>query len=92
VLYLFLIWCLLAVVVLSMAGYRRMIANHEDDLVHLGDADARLITAQKGVATRLTVIDKWGKILTMVTVAFGLVIGCVYLYQGWIETSTRVQP
>jgi len=76
--------------VLSLAGYRRLVANHEDDLVHLGDADAVVINAQKSMADRLSWIDKWGKILTVLTVALGLVLGSIYLYQGWTD-SAKIQ-
>jgi len=84
------VWCLLAVVVLSLAGYRKMVANREDDLVHLHDGDSGLITAQKSVADRLGWIDKWGKILTVLTLVFGLAIASVYLYQGWIESAQKI--
>ena len=89
-LYLFLVWCLLALVVLSLAGYRKVIANREDDLVHLGEGDAGLIVAQKDTEERLALVDKWGKILTVVTLVLGLVIGAYYLYQGWIESAQKV--
>jgi len=72
-----------------MAGYRKVIASREDDLVHLGEGDASLINTQRNIATRLEWIDEWGKLLTIFTLAFGSIIGFVYLYQGWIE-STRV--
>jgi len=90
VLTLFFIWCLLAVVVLSLAGYRKLVARREDDLVHLGDSDAVLVDSQKSLAERLSSIDKWGKALTFVTLILGLVIASVYLYQGWIESSQKV--
>ena len=89
--YLFVVWCILAVAVLSMAGYRKLVANHEDDLVHLGDGDARLISNQRNVGERLSSIDKWGKILTIVTVVFGVVLGSIYLYQGWVESAQKIR-
>lgn len=88
--YLFSVWCVLAVVVLSLAGYRKLVSNREDDMVHLGDSDAGLISTQKNVAERLSGIDKWGKILTVVTLVFGLVIASIYLYQGWIESTQKI--
>jgi hypothetical protein len=39
------------------------------------------------VAHKLEVIDKWGKILTAITVIFGLVLGALYLYQSWVAMS-----
>jgi hypothetical protein len=88
--YFSLVWCALAVVVLSMAGYRKMIARGGDALVHLGTLDGGLVNAQRDVAERLGWIDQWGKILTLVTVVLGLVLVSYYLYGGWIE-SMRLQ-
>lgn len=87
---LFFVWCLLALVVLSMAGYRKLVARRDDELVHLGDGDATLINAQSDVAERLTWIDKWGQILTLLTVLFGLILGSVFLYQGWIASAQKI--
>ena len=88
--YLFIVWCVLAIVVLMLAGYRKLIANREDDMVHLNEGDVRLVSDQSAVAERLSGIDKWGKVLTVVTLVFGLVIGTIYLYQGWVESVQKV--
>ena len=90
-LYLFSIWCILAIVVLSLAGYRSLVDRSEDDLVHLGDADTPTIKHQSTVASRLEFIDTWGKKLTIVTGSFGLILGAIYLYSGWIE-ATQLKP
>ena len=42
------------------------------------------------VAQKLEVIDKWGKIVTALTVAFGVLIAGLYLYQTWVQTSTTI--
>ena len=81
--YLFSIWCLLAVGVLSMAGYRKTIANREDDLVHLNEGNAGAVDNQKAIAARLSEIDKWGQLLTIVTVVLGLILAGIFLYNGW---------
>ena len=86
--YLFLVWCAMAAFVLSLAMYRKVVARSEDDLVHLGEADDRLVNQQKTVASRLEFIDRWERILTIVTIAFGLVVGVLYLYNGWMDSST----
>ena len=88
--YLFSVWCGLAVAVLTLAGYRKWIANREDDTVHLADGNSRLVAEQMSVAARLSGVDRWGKVLTVVTLVFGLVIGTIYLYQGWIESAQKV--
>ena len=86
-LYLFIVWCAMAAFVLCLSMYRKLVARSEDDLVHLGEGSERLVTQQKTVASRLEFIDRWERILTTVTIAFGLVVGALYLYNGWIDSS-----
>ena len=87
-LYLFSVWCAMAALVLSLAMYRKFVARTEDDLVHLGDADDRLVIQQKAMASRLEWIDRWERILTTATIVFGLIVGALYLYNGWMDSNT----
>jgi len=77
------IWIPLAVVVLVLAIYRSMIASHEDETLHVLESDAPAVTAQVKLSRRLDVIERWGKILTVVVVVYGLVIAGMYLYSIW---------
>ena len=81
------IWAVLALIVLGMAIYRRVLSNNEDDTMHLSDAGVGLIAQQNVLSQKLEVIDKWGKLLTIAVVAYGLAIAGVVLYQGWLEAS-----
>ena len=56
-------WAILATAVLALALYRRVVANKEDDYVHVS---VDVAAQQTAVAKKLEVIDKWGKILTIV--------------------------
>jgi hypothetical protein len=78
-------WIVLAVVVIAMIAWRKVVTRQEDDSLHVLDTGAA--THQVDVTHKLDVIDKWGKILTIVTVSYGLVLGALYLYQSWIEMS-----
>jgi hypothetical protein len=40
-----------------------------------------------GIAHRLDVIDKWGKLLTVIAAAYGLVLAIVYTYQTWVQAT-----
>jgi hypothetical protein len=40
---------------------------------------------QVGIAHRLDVIDKWGKLFTVIAAAYGLVLAIVYTYQTWVQ-------
>jgi uncharacterized membrane protein len=86
-LYLFSIWCAMAILVLSLAIYRKVVSDSQDDLVHLAEGEEKLIPQQVNVANKLSFIDKWGQTLTIVTVVFGLILGSIYLYSGWVESA-----
>ena len=81
-------WGLMAVSVLVLLVWRKSVAREEDDQVHLLNTAG--IGHQAEVAHKLEVIDKWGKIVTAVTVAFGVLIAGLYLYQTWVQTSTTI--
>ena len=75
-------WAVLATAVLVLALYRRAVANKEDDYVHVeNDVSAQ----QVAVAKKLEAIDKWGKILTIIAAAFGLIIIALFMYNGWMH-------
>ncbi len=74
------IWAVLATVVLALALYRRSISAKEDDYIHV---DSNVVAQQQEYNKKLAVIDRWGKILTIVAVAFALVLFMLFLYNGW---------
>jgi hypothetical protein len=79
------LWLVLAVGVIVMIAWRKVVARQEDDALHVMDVGA--VSHQVDVAHKLDVIDKWGKILTAIVVVYGLVLGGLYLYQSWVEMS-----
>jgi hypothetical protein len=82
------LWSILALAVLGLALYRKLIANHEDDLIHIGPGEEKLIPQQVQIAAKLEIVDRWGKTLTVIVAAAGLLIAAAYLYQAW-EASLR---
>jgi uncharacterized membrane protein len=78
------IWVILAIATLGLALYRKLISASEEDLIHLGPGEERQIPGQVELAGRLKTVDRWGKILTVVTVLVGLAIAAVYLYQAFL--------
>ena len=79
------IWGLLALAVLLMAGYRKTISVKEEETLHLTDPVET--NHQVQIAHRLEVVDKWGKLLTVVVAAYGLLLLIAYTYQTWIRTT-----
>lgn len=79
------LWSVLAIVVLVMAGYRKIISGKEDETLHLSSPTAN--AEQVTVGHKLEVIDKWGKLLTIIAAAFGVLLGLAYTYQTWVQSS-----
>lgn len=79
------VWGLLALIVLLMAGYRKMISSKEEETLHL--ADPVESTHQVEIAHKLEVVDKWGKLLTIVVAVYGLILAIAYTYQTWVQAS-----
>lgn len=80
-------WAALALVVGILALMRRQLAAAEDDTLHLSAAETAMVSQQVSMAKKLAVIDKWGKILTVILALTGLVLGVIYGMQLWEETS-----
>jgi hypothetical protein len=78
------IWVFLAIGTLGLALYRKLISAGEEDLIHLGPGEERYIPEQVALEGKLKVIDRWGKMLTVITVTAGLVMAAVYLYQAFL--------
>jgi len=77
--------------VLSVAAlfiWRKMVSRDEDDNLHVLHQTSA-VAQQEVVSHKLDIIDKWGKILTVVTVVLGLVIGAVYVYNSFL-TGTGI--
>ena len=80
------IWAALAAVVLVLIAWRKAISSHEDDSLHVSQAGAA--QQQIGLSHKLDQIDKWGKILTIIAVVFGLILAGIYFYQMWVASSS----
>lgn len=82
----FILWGVLALAVAILAIYRKTISTKEDDTLHLNPGDAA-VTQQTALAGQLAVIDRWGKILTVIAIVSGLVLGGLYMYKVWVDQS-----
>jgi len=76
----FIILLAMSAVVLALAAYRKLVARNEDDLVHLADGSEPLIANQQKTEHALGTIDRLGKLFTIATVAYGLILAASYLY------------
>ena len=75
------VWSALALVVLGLFIWRQTVARNEDDTLHVMHG---ALTQQTSMAQKLDMIDKWGKILTVITVIFGLLLAAAYVYGQFV--------
>ena len=71
-------WGVLGIVILLLLFYRSRIAAHEDDTLHVSH-DTDLVSEQAVLATKLGAVDRWGKILTIILVVYGLALAGYYI-------------
>jgi hypothetical protein len=79
------VWIVLALGVLTLFLWRQAVARSEDDSLHVIHGT---ITSQTSLSARLDVIDKWGKVLTVITVVLGLVIAVAYVWGQFVHPSS----
>ena len=82
-------WAIFALIVLALAFYRNLMALHEDDNLHIAASEQKMIPKQLAFYRVMDRIDHWGEALTAITVAGGLAIAAVYIYQVW-EIRSRI--
>ena len=83
---LWIVWAALTLLVIALAVIRKVTSLKEDDMIHLSGAPEATISEQFTVAGKLDKIDHWGKLLTVVDVAFGVVLALATLYMTWQNT------
>jgi hypothetical protein len=76
------LWMLLAVAVLALIAYRRVVSLQEEETLHL--ADAAEANHQAVIARKLDSIDKWGKLLTVVAMVYGVLLAGAYTFHVWL--------
>jgi hypothetical protein len=79
------LWVVMAIAVIVMICWRKVVGRQDDETLHVMDVGAA--THQVDISHKIDVIDKWGKILTVITVVYGVVLGALYLYQSWVSMS-----
>jgi hypothetical protein len=79
------VWISLALAVLALFIWRQTVSRGEDDSLHVMHG---ALTQQTTVANKLDVIDKWGKILTLITVVLGLLLAALFVYGQFVGRSS----
>lgn len=85
------LWAMATTGVLVLFVWRVMVAKDETPGIHVAVTDQQMPEVDKEVklAHKLDVIDRWGKVLTVVSAVLVLVMGGAWFYNGLLGTSIR---
>jgi len=87
---LIIVFCVLVVSVLILGTMRKLIGRQEEELLlHVGDPD--IVEKKSYLVHRVDLIEKWGKTLTVVTLAYGILVLVYYLWLGWQQGARVIQ-
>jgi hypothetical protein len=78
------LWIALDAVIIVLFGWRQSIARKEDasiDVLHSGSP------LEATLNQKLEQIDKWVKLLTVIAVVYGVILGALYIYQGIVSPA-----
>jgi len=71
---------LLLISVAAMVIWRKVVAQTEDDHLHVLDAKPHM-AEQMTVVQKLEFIDKWGKLLTIITVVYLILVSALFIWK-----------
>lgn len=79
------IWLVLVAAVIVLFLWRQAIARREDDSIHVLQGSTH---QQVTVAQKLDQIDKWGKLVTIIAVIYGVILGAAAIMQAFVSPGT----
>jgi len=84
------VWVVLGIVVIVLAISRMRLAKREDKTLDIleGESEAG---QQIEMTKKIAKIDRWGQVLTIVLVLYGIILAGIYIYQAW-QQSSKIQP
>lgn len=77
------LWIVVAAALAVVFVYRKFIEGSSDELVHVSDVSDAILSKQETTARTLQQLDKIVMILAIVFVVYGLVLGCLQIYQAF---------
>ena len=73
-------WAVIAAATITLLIYRAVVGAHEDESLHVAGGGDRLVAQQQAMFKKLGAVERWTKILLILTVVYGVVLGGGYLY------------
>ncbi len=77
----------LVLVILGLLIYRRSLTAWEDDTIHVLNGEEKTVAEQEALARKVEVVDRWGKILTVIVVLGGLALAFAYVWVNFFATT-----
>ena len=74
--------------VAGLALYRFFVSREQEFHLHATTEEMQMAGNQVAVAKKLEKVDRWGKLLTTLTVAYGVVLAALFLYMQFQKTGT----
>jgi hypothetical protein len=84
------VWVVLGIIVIVLAISRMRLAKREDKTLDILEGE-REAGQQVEMTKKISKIDRWGQILTIVLVLYGIILAGIYIYQSW-QLSSKIQP
>ena len=79
------LWILVTASVIALFIWRKIVAGKEDDTLHVNSGST---LQQTSLAQKLDLIDKWGKITTVIAVLLGLLVAGAYVYGQFVGRAS----
>ena len=84
------VWVVLGIIVVVLAVSRMRLAKREDATLDVLESEG-VAAQQKEMTRKLSKVDRWGQVLTIILVLYGITLAGIYIYQAW-QQSSRIQP
>ena len=72
-------WAVVAAAAIALMIYRAVIGANEDESLHIAGGGDRLVAEQQALFKKLGAVERWTKILLLLTLVYGVVLGGSYL-------------
>ena len=81
------LWIVIAAALAMVYTYRKIVGGASDELVHLSDVSDAVLAKQEATARTLQQLDRVVMILAIVFVVYGVVWGCLTVYQAFNSSA-----
>jgi hypothetical protein len=81
------LWIVIAAALAIVFVYRKIVAGGTDELVHVSDPSDAVIAKQAATAQQLQQLDRIVMILAILFVVYGVVFGCLQIYQAFTSST-----